>query len=420
VARLTERLPALAYPSARRYLTARFLGTAALQMQGVAVGWHVYSLTGNPLDLGLIGLFQFLPFVVFVLPAGHIADRYERRRIIVACYALEAVGSLALVGLTLGGNRDVLPIFGVMALVGLVRAFSMPANQALLPGLVPAAAFSSAVALRSSLSQVATITGPAVAGFLLLAGPELAYGLVAVLVVMAGASVYAMPTVAVAGAREPLGLTSLLAGLNFVRHNRPVLGAISLDLFAVLFGGAVALLPAFATDVLHVGPTGLGMLRAAPAVGAVVGATAMAARPIRRRVGTWLFGGVAVYGLAIVTFGLSTVFVVSLAALTVLGMADVISVYVRQVLVQLQTPDAIRGRVSAVNSVSVGASSELGEFESGLTAAWWTVVPAVLVGGIATLAVTVAWALLFPELRTLDRFPDPEEEAAAGESPKPP
>jgi MFS family permease len=416
------RLAALAYPDVRRYLVARFLVSIGLQMLTVAVGWQVYEQTRNPLDLGLIGLSQFLPFIVLILPAGQAADRYDRRRIQFACYVVGAGAAAALLILSVADVASTLPIFVAMAVFGIARAFNMPTSQALLPNLVPPQAFGNAVALNTSLFQLATISGPAVAGLLILLGTEVVYAIVIVLLLTGALLVMRLGS----GGRgeasaEPLSLTSLLSGIRFVRGNRPVLGSISLDLFAVLFGGATALLPAFASDVLHVGPIGLGLLRAAPAVGAAVVGAMVAARPIRSAVGRWLFGGVAVFGAATLVFGLSNSFVISLVALAVLGGADMVSIYVRHLLVQLQTPDAIRGRVSAVNAVFIGASNELGEFESGITAAWWGIVPAVLVGGSATLLVAVLWARLFPMLWHLERFPgltaDEEEDQAQSAGP---
>jgi MFS family permease len=416
-----ERFPALAHADVRRYLVARFLVSVAVQMQTVAVGWQVYQTTHSALDLGLIGLSQFLPFVLLVLPAGHVADRYDRRRVIFATYLLAAFASLLLLTFSLVGITSVLPIFAVMALFGVVRAFNMPTSQALLPNLVPRADFGNAVALNTSTFQLATIGGPAVAGLLILLGTPVVYATVTVLIVASALLVYGLrggrrgP-----GGSEPMSVRTLLSGVRFVRDHRSVLGSISLDLFAVLFGGATALLPAFASDVLHVGPTGLGLLRAAPAVGAAIAGAALAWQPIRHDVGRWLFGGVAVFGISILVFGLSSSFPLSLVALAVLGASDMVSIYVRHLLVQLQTPDAIRGRVSAVNAVFIGASNELGEFESGVTAAWWGIVPAVLVGGAATLLVAVSWTRLFPMLWRLDRFPESpstlEPQAATPES----
>ena len=405
---MSTRFSSLAFADVRRYLTARFLVSIAVQMQTVAVGFQVYATTHNPLDLGLIGLSQFLPFVILVLPAGHMADRYDRRRVILACYLLAALASALLTAFAVLGITSVLPIFLVMALFGVVRAFNMPTSQALLPNLVPRADFGNAVALSTSTMQIATIAGPAVAGLLILLGTGVVYATVTVLILISAWFIWRLRSGGEVdpAAAEPTTMRSLLSGVRFVRDHPPVLGSMSLDLFAVLFGGATALLPAFASDVLHVGPVGLGFLRAAPAVGAALAGAMLAVRPVRTAVGRWLFGGVFVFGIAIVVFGLSRSFWLSLISMGVLGAADMVSMYVRHLLVQLQTPDVIRGRVSAVNAVFIGASNELGEFESGVTAAWWGVVPAVLVGGMATLVVGVVWTRLFPMLWQLDRFPE--------------
>lgn len=404
------RLIVLRHPDLRRYLTARFIASIATQVQTVAVGWQVFRATGDPFDLGLVALSQFLPFVLLILPAGHVADRYDRRRIQLVTYVLLAACAAALFGLALSGNIDTGPVFAVMVLFGTARAFNHPVGQALLPNLAPIALFPRAVAVNSSLGQVATIAGPAIGGALVLFGEQVAFGLSLVLLVTA--------VVLVAGLRgggrteastEPVSWAALLTGVNFVRSRPIVLGSISLDLFAVLFGGAEALLPIYAGEILDVGPVGLGIMRAAPAVGAGVLAAVVAVRPIRRNVGRWMFGGVIVFGIATMLFGVSTSFPLSVAALAVMGAGDMVSVYIRHLLVQLETPDAIRGRVSAVNSVFIGASNELGEFESGITASWWGIVPAVVVGGAATLAVAATWTRVFPVLRRLDRFPEPED-----------
>jgi len=315
----------------------------------------------------------------------------------------------ALLALSLAGIEDTAPIFGVMVLFGIARAFNMPTGQALLPNLAPLSLFPKAVALNSSLGQVATIAGPALGGALVLLGVGVAYALAVVLLVAA--------VIAVAGLRgggrtepskEPMSWTSLLSGVHFVRSRPVVLGSISLDLFAVLFGGATALLPIFAGEILEVGPVGLGVMRAAPAVGAAVLAAVLAVRPIRRHVGPWLFAGVAAFGLGTIVLGLSTSLALSIGALVVMGAGDMVSMYIRHLVVQLVTPDEIRGRVSAVNAVFIGASNELGEFESGITAAWWGVVRSVVIGGVATLVVAGVWSRLFPQLSGLDRFPQAE------------
>jgi MFS family permease len=388
------------------FLCARFLATLAVQMQSVAVGWQVYAMTSDPLDLGLVGLAQFAPFVPLVLVAGQVADRFERRRIIMLCYAVEMLCGLLLIGFTLTGLKVVWPVFLVMALYGSARAFMMPASQAMVINLVPAETFSQALALHSSAFQVAVISGPALGGALYLAGPLTVYGAVAALLAVASLLMLLMKKVPRKVARaEPAGGFEVLEGLRFVRSRPAMLGAISLDLFAVLFGGATALLPAYASDILQTGPTGLGLLRTAPGLGAALTSLALAFWPLRRRVGRWMFGGVILYGAATVVLGLSRNFALSLAALTLMGMGDMVSVYIRHMLVQVATPDAIRGRVSAVNSVFIGASNELGEFESGLTAVWFGVVPAVILGGCATLVVALVWMLAFPALRCMDEFP---------------
>jgi MFS family permease len=391
-----------------RYLSARLLATLAAQVQTVAVGWQMYELTRDPLDLGLIGLSQFLPFVVLVLPAGQIADRYDRKRIVMLCYATETLCALLLLFFTLFAISDPWPVFGAMTLLGCARAFSMPSGQALLPNLVPPEQFSRAVALNSSVFQIAMISGPALGGIIYLAGPSVVYTCVAVLAAIATLLMLRVAAPRVADRpHEPAGLAALLSGLRFVRSKSTVLGAISLDLFAVLLGGATALLPIYASDVLHVGPTGLGVLRTAPGIGASVCAMWLAIHPISRHVGRWMFGGVFVFGVATLVFGVSTSFWISLVALIALGAGDMVSVYVRHLLVQLETPDAIRGRVSAVSAVFIGASNELGDFESGLTAKWWGATRAVIVGGVATLVVTGLWARMFPALWRMERFPPP-------------
>ena len=412
---MTERPPsALRHADFRRFLSARLLANVAVEMMVLAVGYQVYQLTHNPLDLGLIGLSQFLPFVILVLPAGYVADRFDRRRIVAACYATDGICATALLWLTLSGFTSAAPVFAVMSLFGTAVAFGMPTSQALLPNLVPRRAFGNAVAINSSSMQVATIAGPAIGGLVFLAGPAAVYSSV---VVLAGAAAALMLGVT-AGARDPRPATprsagGALSGVTFVRSRPVVLGSISLDLFAVLFGGAVALLPIYAADILRVGPTGLGILRSAPAIGAALCGVGLGIWPVTRSVGRWMFGGVVVFGVSNIVFGISTSFWISLVALAAGGAADMISMYVRHLLVQLETPDRIRGRVSAVNAVFIGASNELGEFESGLTAAWFGTVPAVLVGGVATIVVAGLWAWLFPSLRLLDRFPGHPAHVAA-------
>jgi MFS family permease len=399
-------LGALSYPSFARFLSARFLSTLAVQMQSVAIGWQVYDITHDPLDLGFIGLAQFMPFLVFILIAGQVADRCDRRLILSCCYATEVLCALLLLAFTFSGLQVVWPVFAVLVLFGVARAFSMPTAAAITPNLVPIERFGNAVALNSSTFQVATIAGPTIGGLIYVYGPHVVYSTVAVILSVSVVlmTMVRVPRVAPVAA-EGTDWHSVLEGLRFVRSRPIVLGAISLDLFAVLFGGVTALLPAIARDVLHAGPTGLGFLRTAPGLGAALTGLLLVVSPMTRHVGRWMFGGVALFGAGTIVVGLSSHFGLSMAALILLGAGDMVSVYIRHVLVQLETPDAIRGRVSAVNAVFIGASNELGEFRAGVTATWFGVVPSVVIGGIITLCVSVLWARWFPGLRTVDRFP---------------
>lgn len=390
------------------FLLARICATSALQMLAVSVGWQVYQLTGSAFDLGLIGLAQFVPAVLFALIAGHVADRYHRGRVVRLAQALAAVIAACLAAGTAGGWITREMILALVFGLGVARAFELPTMLALLPGLVPARLLARAVAASASANQSATIVGPAVGGLLYALSPTAAYTSAFALYLAAGVLIALIKVQRPDAVREPVAFSILFAGIRFIVRNPVILGAISLDLFAVLFGGATALLPVYAADVLHVGPAGLGWLRTAPGIGAALCGVALGLLPITRHVGRWMFGGVIVYGLATILFGASAHFSLSLVALFVMGCGDMVSVYVRHLLVQLETPDEIRGRVSAVNAVFIGASNELGEFESGLTAAWWGTVPAVIVGGCATLAVAGLWSRLFPELSRMDRFPGAE------------
>ena len=393
------------------YLSARFLGTLAVQMQSVAVGWQVYQITGSLFDLGLIGLAQFAPFLILILWAGHVADRYDRRKIIVLCMLTQLLVSALLLAFTASGSRVVWLVFAVLVLFGSARAFMMPASQAVLRNLVPDKDFGQAVALGSSTFHVAVIAGPVLGGVLYVFGPTVVYLAAAALLLIATLLMASTTSAPQVRSTAPVSWHTLLEGLRFVRSRPIVLGAISLDLFAVLFGGATALLPAYAHDVLHAGPTALGWLRTAPGAGAALCSIALAFAPIRRHVGAWMFGGVAVFGVATLTLGWTSNFNVALLALFALGAGDMVSVYVRHLLVQYETPDEIRGRVSAVNAVFIGASNELGEFESGVTAGWFGLTRAILLGGAATLVVTGLWTVLFPVLSKMDRFPHHKEEA---------
>ena len=384
------------------YALGRFCGTLSAQMLVVGVGWHVYAITHAALALGLAGLSSFLPFVTLVLFGGHVADHAERRRVVVYAYAIEAACALALLLMSATPLHSVWPIYLLLGVFGATHAFWAPAMQAMLPQLVTRAEFGGTVALNSMLYQIATVGGPVLGGVLYLIGPRAVYGVCLLL--------FAATSVFMALIRGPTRLATppevgsarrFLEGLRFVWHNPLVLGVISLDLFAVLFGGVVALLPIYASDVLHTGPVGLGLLRAAPGAGAALAGITLALRPIRNQAGGWLLGGVALFGVCMIVFGLSRNFALSCAVLLLSGSGDMISVYIRAILVQVATPDAIRGRVSAVNSMFIGASNELGEFESGLTASWLGTVPAVVVGGVLTLVCALSWGYIFPPLRKL-------------------
>jgi MFS family permease len=379
------------------------VGNAASQMLMVAVGWQMYDVTASAWDLGLIGLLQFLPSIVLVLPAGHVVDRHHRARVLALCLACQAIVAALLWALSVHGamQREGLLLFAVA--LGVLRAFQMPAQQALTPCLVPASVLPRALAFSSMGMQIAIIGGPALGGALYVAAAAAAYAACTALFVIA-AALCATIRYHHAPPESGASLDTLLAGLRYVFNRKVVLGAVSLDLFAVLLGGATALLPIYAKDVLHVGSWGLGLLRSAPAAGAVAMSLVLSRWPIQRRTGPRLLAAVAVYGLSIIVFGASTWFLLSLATLAVSGAADMVSIVIRQTLVQLETPDAMRGRVSAVNSVFIGASNQLGEFESGATAAWFGTVEAVVLGGAGTCLVALAWRYLFPELATRDRL----------------
>ncbi|MGX7707923.1 MFS transporter [Methylobacterium sp. Gmos1] len=385
---------------------ARFLTGLAYQMQAVAVGWFVYDLTRSALALGFVGLASFAPAMLGALVTGHVADTFDRRRVAAISYGLLALAGLGLMALAASHSTPVWPVYALMVLVGTARAFANPASQALLPTLVPREQFGSAIALNSSLWQSASVTGPALGGLLYALGPAVVFGLAAACFACAAVSIVGIrppPTAAVTH-RPAVTWATLLAGLTYIRSQPVVLGAITLDLVAVLLGGATALLPIFAQEVLFVGPLGLGLLRSMPALGSVATAILLAHRPLTRGVGPRLLIAVGVFGLATIGFGLSTSLPLSMACLFVTGAADMVSVYVRQSLVQGETPDAMRGRVAAVNTVFIGASNELGEFESGTLAAFIGAVPAVVVGGVATVAVAALWGRLFPALRRRDHL----------------
>ena len=398
----------------QRFWGARVLASMSFQMLAVAMGWHVYALTKSAFSLGLVGLSQFLPMFLLTLVVGHVADRYDRRRIAAVCQGVECAAALAFACGTFGGWLSAPVIYALAACVGAARAFESPAISSLLPAVVPRAQLPKATAWSTSAGQTAQIVGPALGGLLYGVGAGPAYLVCALSFAVAAMlssslALQARPTV-----RAPVTLASVFSGIAFIRSQPVILGALSLDLFAVLFGGATALLPVFARDILHAGPFALGLLRSASAVGALSGSIWLAHFPLRRRPGLAMFGGVIVFGCATIAFGLSHNIAVSLVALAVLGASDVVSVVVRTSLVQLRTPEDTLGRVSAVNSLFIGTSNQLGEFESGLTAGWWGAQPAVLVGGLATIGVALLWMKLFPALRDARSLEHEETRAAAG------
>lgn len=396
------------HPAFVRFWLVRVLLTSGFQILGVAVGWQMYAITGSAFDLGLVGLLQFLPRLALVLHAGAAADRFDRRTILTVSLAVQALIAVALLagvqgwGLHTGRNL----LLGLSLLLGVCRAFDTPAIQALLPNVVPQRLLGAAIAAASSSTQAATIVAPAVGGALYAAHAALTYGLDAAVYVVAGVLALRLRVDAparLAGVRG-MSLETLLSGVRFIRSRPDMLGAISLDLFAVLLGGATALLPIYASSILRTGPMGLGVLRAAPAAGALLMSLWLMRHPVQRHAGRVMFGAVLVFGAATVSFGVSTAFPFSVAALAVLGAADLVSVVIRGSLVQLETPDELRGRVNAVNALFIGASNQLGEFESGVTAAWLGTVPAVVAGGVGTVVVALLWMRWFPALRDRDQL----------------
>lgn len=403
-----DRFAAFRSSSYTRFFLCRFLAAFATQIVSVSVGWQMYDVTGNALYLGLIGLFQFLPSLLLILVTGSVADRYNRRAIVAACLLLAALCTAALLFLTVTHSFSPWPVFAILVVFGIERAFMGPAVQSLAPNLVPEKDLPNAIAWNSSSWQTASILGPVAGGLLYGASAVAAYSTALVFMLGAMVLIISIPKPAQrTAASKAVNWTTILAGFRFISTEKVVLGAISLDLFAVLLGGAVALMPIFARDVLDLGPWGLGLLRAAPGIGAIVVAVLLAAYPIRKHAGLAMFGGVALFGIATVIFGLSQTVWLSIAALMLMGASDMISVYVRESLIMLWTPDEVRGRVNAVNMVFVGASNELGEFRAGTMAHVVGAVPAVVIGGFGTLAVAVIWALGFPKLRKIDNLDAP-------------
>jgi len=393
------------------FLSGRFLGTTAMQVQSVAIGWQIYEMERTPLALGLVGLCQFLPMFLLTLPAGEISDRFDQRKVFGLALFMQGICGALFLALSLFHIGGAAVYYAVMVLFGAARGFSGPAGSSLLAFLVPKERLARGIAVNSSVFTTAVIVGPALGGFLYALGPAATYGVCVASFFAAGGCMLTLGGRRSAGAvlGEVGRLARVAEGIRFVRERPVVLGAISLDLFAVLLGGATALLPVYARDILHAGPIGLGLLRSAPAAGAALMAFTLARWPIERGTGFKMFGAVAVFGVFTVVFGLSQNFFLSLAALFVLGASDMISVFVRSALINYATPDHMRGRVGSVSMLFIGASNELGEFESGLTAAWFGTVPSVVIGGLGTLAVVAVWMKLFPPLRTVDRLRDVHE-----------
>jgi MFS family permease len=397
---------AFTHPDFVSYTLARFFIVLSLEMLSVAVGWQVYEITHRPLDLGYVGLAQFLPGFALFLFAGHAADLFDRRRLLMWCYAGFALCSALLLLISWRAPHSVHLIYAVLVLLGAVRSFNFPASRAILPQLVPEEHFANAVAWNSSIFQIATIAGPALGGivYAIFRGPNTVYAITVSISILAMAMTMRIRILTAARSQEPVSLRTVFAGFRFIWDKKVILGSISLDMFAVLLGGAVALLPVYAREILHTGPWGLGLLRSAPGVGAAVMAIVVAHRPIRRRAGMAMLLCVAGFGVFTIAFGISHSLILSLIALFLCGASDMVSVIIRATLVQIATPDEMRGRVNAVDMLFIGVSNELGEFESGFTAQWFGTVPAVILGGIGTLVVIGIWAWLFPELRKADQL----------------
>ncbi len=398
-------------PGFAAFLVSRLAAVFAMQIQAIVVAWQVYDITRDPLTLGYVGLAQFLPMVVLLLPAGDLVDRFDRKRILQLSWLTQGVCSACLIALSLQRPESALPFYAVLVLFGAARAFTGPTLQSLLPQIVPRAQLGKAIALNSSIMKIGVIGGPLLGGLLYTFGAALTYSVVLACFVVALLGLFGVP-VRYAVERQPRDDTAwqrFTAGIRYIRSKPVILGVISLDLFAVLFGGIVALLPVYAHEILHVGPEGLGALRSAIAIGALLMGLYLGVRAINRHAGLTMFAAVAVFGLANLVFALSHWFWLSFGALLIAGAADMISVYVRLTLLQLATPDEMRGRVNAVNMLFIGASNELGEFESGVTAAWFGTVPAAVIGAVGTLGIVGLWMWAFPVLRRADRLDDVEE-----------
>jgi Transmembrane secretion effector len=388
----------------RIYLAVRFATTLGTQIQSVAIGWQVYDITRNPVALGYVGLSIFLPMAMLALPAGDMADRFDRRFMLVASYVVQITASALLLWLTLSGATSMLAYYSVITLLGVALGLSQPAMQSVLPFLVTLERLPQAIAWNSSVFRIAVIGGPAVGGFLYDLGPQANYTVCLVLYVFTVVGMWNLKMRKQKRSGRGSAFARIVDGIVYMRRQPIVFGAISLDLFAMFLGGTTALLPIFARDILHIGPSGLGFLRTAPALGAAIVAFALSRWQLHRHTGRWMFACIAIFGIATVVFGLSRNLYVSLGALAVTGAADMVSVYVRSAFVQLATPDPMRGRIGSVNSLFISASNELGEFRSGLTAGALGTVPAVVVGGVGTVVVVLLWMWLFPPLRRVDKF----------------
>lgn len=400
----SDDLPLLKNRDFLLFMLCRTMNVIGVHALTVAVGWHVYQISRDPIDLGLIGLAQFAPALVLFLAAGIAADRYERRAIIVICNGLHVVAVALLAAMFMTGTETVSTILFILVLHGAARSFFHTASQAILPNLVSRKLFPRAIAYSSSANKAAQLLGPALGGVLIAFFDKDVYLIIAISFVIAAIAAAMLKRKLRVQAPETFGLETVVGGFRYVWRNKVVLGAVSIDLMAVLFGGVMGLLPIFASDILHVGPDGLGLMRATPGAGALVLGLVLTQIPSPRYMGPALFIAVGIFGISIVVFSLSTSFWLSIAALAIYGAADMISVYVRQTLVQIATPDDMRGRVSAINSVSINASNELGDFRAGIMAGGIGTVPAVLVGGIATVGVTLLWWHLFPTIRKVDRL----------------
>src|ERR1700758_3596438 len=417
---------AFSHPGFLLFQIARFLIVSAVEMQAVAVGWQVYEITKRPLDLGYVGLAQFLPGILLFPISGHASDRFERRHVLSACYAGYALCFALLLALSRRAVPSIVPIYVVLVMIGIVRSFNGPASRSILPQLVPQEHFANAVAWNATIFQASTVLGPSFGGIVYAAfrGPSAVYVIAMVTAIGATVTTFRIKPEVKARPREPLNLKTLFAGLHFIKNNKLILGAISLDLFAVMLGGAVALLPVYAREILRTGPWGLGLLRTAPGVGAALMAILLAHWPLRGNSGPKLLWAVAGFGVFTIIFGVSRSLSISLIALVLLGASDMISVIIRATLTLLATPDEMRGRVTAVDMIFIGTSNEFGQFESGLTAQWFGTVPAVVLGGIGTLVVIALWAWLFPELRhagelTSITTAQLQDAAGAGDMPTP-